>query len=361
MIGFTCASNYTLMLAIWLSVDKFKNEKKSIIIYDEIPDCKNIYRKLQESGVFENVKIIFNKNNPKLTNWKRRYHMFVLPKPIKELCRDNDFKKFIFFTNDPLNIPFIIETVYKKNPDCEFSRGEEGIGIYYDEEAYLPTPKIKFWLSIFRRRKYLNMIKALYINEPSLLTYSTNLNIRQINSCADNKKLHDIIDTLWGHESLPNRSFFLMQQPFSEDDKSQSYIDKKANFVFNKICEKFPNLTALKLHPRTRNYDFPQGAFIVDKNLQFEKCLNKFINHKTIVSINSTASFSPFLLWGYTPNIILLYRLFDWGEKQQARFLNFNKFLKKFCLLYAQRGGKIYIPQNEQELFEDLSKIIKCN
>lgn len=358
MIGFTAASNYSFFICIWMAISQFKNDQKCIVLYDEIKDIDHIGNKLKELKIFDVVKVIHVNRNTQIGNWKRRYHMFFINKEIQEICELYRFHKFIFFTNDSLNIPFIISKVYKKNPDCEFAFGEEGIGVYYNKEAYLPTPRIDFWLSLLRRKKYLRMLKVLYVREPSLLTYPSNLDVRKIAPCVDTEKLHQIINALWKYQSLPDMPLFLMQQPFSEDDKNQIGIDENANLLFNRICERFPGLTALKLHPRTRNYILPKNAFVIDKNIQFENSLNNSINQKTIISINSTASFSPYLLWGYTPNIILLYKLFNWGENQQSRFGKLDKFLTNFSTLYAKRGGKIFVPQNESELFRILDRVM---
>lgn len=341
-----------------MAISQFRDEQKCIVLYDEIKNVDQIGKKLEKLKIFDVVKVIHVQRDTRIGNWKRRYHMFFLHKDIQELCALYLFQKFIFFTDDPLNIPFIISKVYKKNPNCEFAFGEEGIGIYYNKEAYLPTPKINFWLSILRRKKYLNLLRILYVREPSLLTYPTNLEVRKISSCTDTERLHYIVDTLWGHQKLPDLPLLLMQQPFSEDDESQINIDERANLLFNNISEEFPNMTALKLHPRTKKYFLSKNTFVIDKNIQFENSLSQFINEKTIISINSTASFSPFLLWGYTPNVILIYRLFNWGENQQSRFIKFDKFVHCFSNLYMKHGGRVYVPKDESELFQILEKVI---
>lgn len=108
----------------------------------------------------------------------------------------------------------------------------------------------------------------------------------------------------------------------------------------NKIC--------LKLHPSSDKTQYVEHKLSIIDNIPFEiVALNNSLNNKILISIFSSACFTPTLLFGETPIIVILYKLFS---KEHEIDNNVLQFIEKFKERYP--NGKFYLPENNDELVE---------
>ncbi len=70
------------------------------------------------------------------------------------------------------------------------------------------------------------------------------------------------------------------------------------------------------------------------------------IEQKILIALNSTAAFSPKMLFGAEPTVILLYRLMKTSEEVRRKR---DQQYENLATIYTDRS-KVIIPETEEEL-----------
>ena len=160
-------------------------------------------------------------------------------------------------------------------------------------------------------------------------------NVFNYNSSLNIEKKVLLIDTFY------NATF--------KSGKSINYIN-----IVNKIIECFDNDIIIKPHPSEKTKHFKNSEYVIS-DIPFEILLSNSnnIENKVLVSIASTATVTPKLLFNKEPVVILLYNLlFDslnvWNEY-------YDEYFKKIQKIYSR--DRVYIPSSIDELNEILHQI----
>lgn len=345
MICFFCATPYHIMLALIIKNTTMCNFKTDIIIYNHFSSASQIYKKLLSAEIFTNVYFIDENSYGLLGKIKRASHVFWPSKVIKLIAKRKRYSEIIFFSLDFLNIAYIIKEYEKCNVKCEFSYGEDGIGTYVDKKVYIPSKFVDIILYITNRRHYLDRIRKLYLSEPSLLQCNFFSTLKKIETGAVNKELDYCKKVLWPEAgNLQLNTVIYLQQPFS------GIVNSKVLDLERDICQICFNIFAdrflIKLHPRTKYYSNLSNQIYKD-NIPFE-CLisNSMDENHIIISVASTAAFTPLLLYNRRPYLIFIYDLIP--DYKLLYRKEFKDFLSRFeeTLQYKER---IFIPQSKEE------------
>lgn len=350
-IGFCCATPYHLLLALRLATHEFKKDDKYLVIFEHFAGAKEVILKCKKLGVFKQVSSVDNLHQ---SQWKRRYHIFKLYDGLNDICSQIKFDKFIFFLLDPLTVSLAIKKITRKNPCCEICLGEDGLGAYIEPEIYkygLSRGKTKFWMKVTHRFQYLNAFKYHYLIRPEMISTKDTLIPRKITPLDfSDFEFRNVVENIWGKQNLLKGDILFLQQPFEEK------VNRIENSIIQELydCCNRKSILNIKLHPRTQ----PLGIFknkqhLIDQNLMYELVSNELSKYKLIIGINSSALFTPFMLWGNVTSIMLLYKIC----KPKMDNENFENFLLKFTKIYTEYGGKITVPNNMDEVKKQITAI----
>lgn len=350
-IGFCCATPYHLLLTLQLATHEFKNDDKYLVIFEHFVGAKDIISKCKTLGIFKKVTSVDNLHQ---SQWQRRYHIFKLYDGLNCICNQFKFDKFIFFLLDPLTVSFAIKKILNLNPNCKICLGEDGLGAYITPKIYkygLSRGKTGFWMQVTRRYQYLEAFKFHYLTRPEMIGTKDTLIPRKITPLDFNDcNFMKIVKKIWGKQTLLKGDILFLQQPFEGD------VNNVENGIIKNIYDFCGDdkILNIKLHPRTQ----PLGIFkdserLIDRNLMYELVGNELSEYKLIIGINSSALFTPFMLWGTVTPIMLLHKIC----KPAMDYGNFKKFLSKFTKSFSDAGGRVIVPGNIEEVKKIISEL----
>ncbi len=348
MICFFCATPYHIMVCLNMALYQFKNKKKCLVIFNHFKNYSFVSKICEQTGVFVRVVVVETNNLGAIENWNRRYHTFFLYRSLDRLCNNYVFEKLIFFVIDPLNVSFVIKKVLAKNSGCEMCLAEDGLGSYISHDIYQPKEKVLFWLRFLGRIQYYEKLSYIFLLHPEFLTNKPNYEVRKISQkgfvVPEFKK---IISQLFNCQKMPECDFILLQQPLVQDRNDLKTVSESQDSLFKLIDAKMKNKRAyIKIHPRTKSFVQLKNIKELDQISPFETMIDEKINRSTIVTVYSTAAFTPYMLFGFKPRIILLLRLC--GNFVFAA--DMARFLSVFVKHYKEEGGEIFVPETLGEL-----------
>lgn len=337
-----------------MALYQFKNDKKCLVIFNHFKNYIHVLNVCKQTNIFERVIVIKTNNLSIIEKWDRGYHTFFLYRSLAKLCDDFTFEKLLFFVIDPLTVSFVIKKVFADNSNCELCLADDGLGSYLSYSIYQPKEIVHFLLNFLGRRKYYDKIAYMYLLHPELLTYRPVQTVRNILKTGfDTPEFKEIIIQMFGSKRIPECDYLLLQQPLAQEKGDLKTISDSQERLFQVLDSKVKGKRAyIKLHPRTKYFIQLENCVKLEQNSPFETMIDENINGSTIVTVFSTAAFTPYMLFGFTPRIILLYRLCD-------NFVfadDMNRFLKVFVKKYEEENAEICIPETIEE-FEKLLEV----
>ena len=358
MIGYYCTTSYHLMIAILIALCKGNKAKQALFI---TPHFKNIHGDilfLKKSGLFKDIIYLDDHYGSRCYLLYRKYRNIFFYKNAKLYCLNNKFREFIFFPGSLFFACYFAKMIFSNSPECEFSFGEDGLASYINHAEYrLQKRQSKFFLKLFGVKKYLKFYSSLYVIEPDLVINEGMFLLKKIQRKQKNTyEFKELIERVFGHNELPPCDVLFLQQPFMADSAKLKKLDEiqtKALAIVSKLIGSKKGY--VKIHPRTISAgNIPKNLNVIAGNGLFEASIVKKINHEIIVTVCSTAAISPFIIWGYTPTIYLLYKI----DKNFSLSRNLKIFLEKFKVKYQESGGKIYEPESLDDFYSALKNNI---
>ena len=128
-------------------------------------------------------------------------------------------------------------------------------------------------------------------------------------------------------------------------------LAKYIEYAFNKAgIEKF----CYRLHPAEVDNSQEYNEMFSLPNEMWELVCYRYINDcKVLITINSSAAFSPFKLYNIEPYVIFIYKVVGLRSEELRVSESIVESLKS---AYSDQS-KIFVPNTEEELIEILSKI----
>ena len=220
---------------------------------------------------------------------------------------------------------------------------EEGIGSYIRGISFGYRFYHKWFLGLLLT-KIPKSPDRLLLYSPSMLTYSVPDTVvvdRLPRICNV-----ELINYLWDYEPRPGRlrRFILMEQP-NNDNNEQVEL-----FHLFKMYD-----AAVKMHPRSPFKGLYSDMEIIDDwNGTWEIiCLNDNVQDSVIVSLCSTACFTPKLLFDFEPVVIFLENILEEKSVDEEIFRGIVNKLKE-C--YRDKN-KVIIPDSVEDLGFILEKL----
>ena len=346
---FYCNSAYQLINAInlhWHMIETCEktNYQGDLLILNVFSGAEEIYSKLKENEIFSNISIA---KRPKYNS------MFI---SLEVLLGIINPKYFISITGctgiDSFEdkYDYIVTTKFSKLPAAiwQINRNakiilyEDGLATYSNNVSLSPNSGMyKMFYKLFNHNRSFDMYECLYLNYPEM--YIGNMDkVKSMPRLNDNQ-----INVL--------KSYFCNNQM---DDNKQiywfgQYIGKEVSQMICDSLQKYANYVLYKPHPR---YPFYYDAFATEENGIWELDILNIsdIEKKYLITIHSTAVFTPKILYDKEPYIILAYRLLkDYDSKIESS-------IQKFVNSYSSKE-KIMIPNTFEELTQNIDSCLEGN
>lgn len=354
MIGIYCTTIYHLMVAISLAQNDFKNHEVILFVSPHFFNKEKIIDNLSSGlgkKIFKEIVILDDYFGSRRYTVERKIRFVFFYRKAINLCRKYLFKKFIFFPGNLIIASLFAKYISKTSFDCEFAFGDDGLASYINHNEYTKLSRSQNLISnLLNYYQYLRLYKTLYVMEPSLVVDNKKFILKQIkHPNFSDLEFKKILRKIFLTETIPSCDILYLQQPFIYDSREFACFEDVQNKSIHAICDICTDKKIyIKIHPRTPgNYVIPPNMIKVRNTGLFEASLASDINRTVLITMFSTAAFTPFMFWGYTPTIVLLYRI---ANKSTIMSDNLNEFLEKFKLVYSQHGGNIYEPQDWNQL-----------
>lgn len=195
----------------------------------------------------------------------------------------------------------------KNNNDIKVYFYEEGIGIYRNCEQYFTiTKKQNLLYHILGYVPVNNNLSGIYVYHPNMIETKLNVPIIKIPSAKRDNLQEVFNNNLKNYEQYDTIYF----DTWFYSDKKDSMFEVFCNYNQSEILFTINNyLTCRKVlvrkHPRSI-YSYP--GFDIDCNTEtWEGILaNYSFDQYTFIALDSTATFSPKMIFDYEPRVILL-------------------------------------------------------
>jgi hypothetical protein len=346
-VAFVCCTPFHIIATLKLAAEMNDKKKIDIFICDHFIDARTIYENIKFSNIdyFHNIYFVEDKKvnyDNSFLKYKKILSFIKKELFISNIEREN-FKydeiyifTFSYFSNLLIDV--------NKRDNIEISLVEEGIMTYLLNNSSKKN-KIKSFLSkvlkIFLNRSFLNVnqINSIYLFEPSFYSGNLKIPIKPIKKIND-LDIKNIINVFGGKNKFENPPFtkiLFLEQP----NENPIFPDSKK--VVNHLQSFFPKENfSVKLHPRSKIITRDVGKLnLYQSNLPWEIDCSNLNSSNLLISINSSAVFTPYIIYGYTYNILILNKLYNITDTY------FDKFITK---IKANFKGNIYEPKNWDEL-----------
>lgn len=245
-------------------------------------------------------------------------------------------------------------SVWQINKNAILELHEDGLGTYtstVDLNSFSKAYKILYKTMNYNRDfsdyEYIN------INKPDLLVSKSK--VKKIPS-FDKKCLEKI------------SPFFEKNINITKSEKEcscyffyQYGLERTMEKIVRELSDRYGNSIVYCPHPRHKK-EIPNNFKVELNNQMWEIRIPKIenIEKKYLISVHSTACFTPKILYDYEPYVILLYKLIEEDDinnlrEDEKKFLKtFDNFIKLFKKTYKDET-KIIIPKSYDELYKYLS------
>lgn len=203
---------------------------------------------------------------------------------------------------------------------------------------------------IYGKNSFVKRIADMWLNEPRI--YSGNLKnypIYQIpKNILKNNDTKEFLLNIFGSCDMPSEKFVFFEESFAADSRTTNDLDlflEIANIVGK-------DNIIVKRHPRNPINRFEKLGFKVmeQQNIPWEIILlNHDISDKVLISFGSSATLTPFLLYGMCPKAFLLKQLLV-GRVPYLENPKMSNFFKKSVTLFNQNVQNLYYPSSIKEL-----------
>ena len=355
---FLCTTPFQVWGAVALRLAE--NQESDIVIIDDLKDYEKIARGLKQTGLFGQVYTIpFQealKNKGKLLKHGIVFFRMLFSRRFLNRYMDRSVTyETILTSSSAVSKSVVFNALLKRNPQMKTVLYDDGTGSYSGSDRLLSGS------FLFQKSKRLLGWKEYLQNPDRVLLYRPELTERHYG--VEIEAMPRIRQT---EENLA-----LLQQVFHPEGGAlqirekvilfDTFRQKEEREDVRRLDECFERILAtvggeeliLKAHPRsTVSSRIPLKRFPgTEAPIELVYAQQKDIREKILIAINSTALFSPKMLFGWEPRIMLLYRLVT----QDAEVVKKReKLYRKLCGMYED-PERISIPES----FEEMDRVLK--
>jgi|GEM_PF-2586294 len=329
MIAIICHRPYQIFNAINYIMN-VNHEMADIYISDEFASASNIADDLRSLGLFRTVYLvkgtIYTRGRARnalnylkdITFPNRVMNRYLT---VNKEIKLGQYTTIIIFGFILFNLAMIHE---RRRIDALFKviLIEDGLEVYVKRTLKTSFPKRS---SLLLRILGLGInwlkIDEIYAYKPYLIKNDYCNNIKQLPPLAMGDKTQVILEQLFQKHHYPYTNFdiiFLSQLHSKVEEKAYKLFTQY--FCENKIC--------VKLHPTDKNTHKRYKNTLADHNLWELTVLERNFNEKILVSLNSSALFTPKFIYNKELIVVLLYKLaenYNSGDSANPTLSLFDK------------------------------------
>ena len=332
---FVCCTPYQLLNAINLKTNNYYNDICDIVLVNHYKDAKRYYEVLRNKDFFDSIYFLdlkkentTEKKNLAKNLYKRINKYFITTKDYIENFEIKNYDELIignnlYFSN------VLFADIKRINNKAIVNLLEDGLGTYVKKFEILDRKTIqrnKLFRRYFIEEK--NISKALVYNT-SLLSFKSTYKFEEVPIISDEvfNKIVELLEIKIEKIKMPRIIYF--DQPFTLDGVNISEVN-----VMEDILREYKEV-AIKLHPRQLKSRYEKRSnvsFIENLEIPWEIAI-KFIDNIEeckFITVNSTAVFTPGILYGKKVDILLLNDKFKSNKGYEETEIFIEKFKKEY-------------------------------
>ena len=356
-VGFACVTGYHIFISYLLAKSLYKKDEKVIFLSDLMKGSKEIYTRLNESKVFEEVYFIEEKDLG--TRLKNAIYIRRVFKSINY----KDIKILHVFSWGRIYSSFLANKI---NKTAKIILTEEGLATCFLTDKFLSV-KDKIRDILFKDNLDFRGISGIYLFNKKL--YSGSDLYRPLITDIDIKPYFKDLNFL--EQTKQDLDLIFDYDNKLEIDNNIIFFDQNIDTFLNQ--EKFIKLFSknirtsniqVKLHPlHSKDHYAKQNFQTLNTSIPWEVIyLNKNKRQFTYITYYSSAVFNNKMIFGTNDKIILLYDILNnYKEVLELDIENFNKsvlLIRKYVSNFKQNypEAEICVPKDFKELKELLNR-----
>lgn len=346
-----CNSTYQLINVINLHLQRknynfenIENYEADLLIADVFFDASNIKNRIVDEKLFNNVYLSKRTKNSGIFHSLKTLMDIIFPmiyiKKSTNIKKEDLLNKYDYIVVPKFSK--ITGAISQINKKAKIQLYEDGIASYARSINTISKNKVyNIMQNFFNCYNNFYDYECIYLNNPCLYIKQDKNKIRKMAVCND--YISNIIKASIVTEKVANKKIYWLSQFLyanTDDIICNSLMSYKKDVLY---CP----------HPR---YSIEREGFDkISKQHAWEIDILNIddINNKLLITVDSTAAFSPKMLYNNEPYIIFLYKIED-SRKNDA---NVDELVKLFVESYDDKN-KIFIPNNEEEYYRILEKFI---
>ena len=364
---FACTTPYQVLGAI--SIVRSEKLCADIYIFSMFSGYLELAQRLIEMHLFENVIVVDCDKVGPLSHCHAkslaRIKAFIQITFPARCLREYVGKKIAyecFYSSSRAHVKLLLQKVLqKRNPKMNVVIYDDGLGSYLVDSHVLRTSKLRK-----KAEKFLgwdlfvpNQVSIqLYL--PSIAQLPTELRQYPISqmpridwNASDERALIKLVFGTTERIQYPERVILFDNVRGAE---SRKHMFEQIDQCFAEIVDLAgQNNVAYKPHPRSREKSHVPCHEIIEQGTPMEILYSEMndLESRILIAYNSTATYTPKLLFGAEPWVVNLHRIVGPPLQENAETL-YQTFLPTY-----NNKGKLLAPNNMQELREILKKILK--
>ena len=359
MKAFIVSSPYQILnsLQIYYPFDG----EADMYVLEQFTNCSFLVDSLKRSGIFRQVVRVKN-----LTNVGRRRIKEFMDRNFFYTCKASEFVEDrvydrVFFAAMDLTVYILLKYMKKQNPQISIEMIEDGLGNYIGDCYKFTSVTDTCFHKIFGGQVFLGesevetIKKNLHLYAPQLVQ---NINMRDdVKKVVNNfiysgfkERMNDIY--CFKKEDIPESRVLAFDA--STSNGSDKIFDEQITDAIHLFTHYFgEHEVGIKLHPRRKENIYTQGVNWGKGDIPAEVYfanMGDALSEKIVVSVISTSSVTPKVIFGKEPYIISLHRILQsCGGIANEVSVRYGKFLEQLKDLYEDKG-KIFMPESRKEL-----------
>lgn len=357
---YLCTTPLQVLGAINLQLKK--KERADIYLFDDFDNYKEIGERIKQENVFDNVYCInfYSSLKTKGTGFVRAeiFTRMMFCNSYFQSAVGNDIKyRKMYCSTSAVSKMVIANALFNRNEQMTVIRYDEGIGSYSNNEKgrkgsklYQTAKRLLHW------RDIIDEAKKIYLYQPDLITDSQ-MEIEKMpymDLSDGQKKL--LSNIFFGTSSdIPSiKEQIVIFDTYRGSNSPEETINRLDHLYKEIVDLSEHDNSILKSHPRSRAETEVDISKFKYKTLPIEMVyMNQDdLENKILIALNSTAVFTPKMLFNVEPRIVLLYRLVsDDPIIQKKRDDVYLKMAKMY-----ESTDKVFIPDSIHELKKKLTE-----
>jgi len=367
--AYFCSSAYHVFTAINLKSHDMESES-DLYILNNFGSSKTLRDNAEKLGMFKKVVLLdtlaVNKRHSldnTLLRYYQKIHNLVFYKSLLKDYMDLDvYYDHVYIGFPDLVTQYAIIHFKTLNKNLKVSIYEDGLISYYRPIYPIKGVK-KLFKKLFKKYSVLDEYDEYLFYDRTLCNASQEeyniVNIPKIK--PDDEFLKKAYNTVYNYtenDDFDEKYVYIEQllKHFSQDVTDIDF-DKRNMDIYNQLIDNMDNdKLLLKIHPRSSADNYPKGKIYKNSDAIWEVCcMNNDMRDRAVISVSSSAVFTPKLVFDFEPTVILLYKLVLKGVTWEY-FDDLNNYVEKFKKLYSDES-KILIPETEEEFAEILKNL----